>query len=174
MNNPNLLGQLAAATPVGSGVLLGGGVVIFGIIYLGVLGWALVMTLISMMADQIQDELDELKNSQGDKNDGEYLEAARKLNERLCLCNQRIRAGDKLLCCPLRLLGKLNLKGCHRKLKRMATRCGISEEPANLVNRSGQKPRLSFSLAGISGFFRRHSWSVHKSKDVATTPNDES
>ena len=71
----------------------------------------------------------------------------------------------------LGILGKTYLKGCHRKLKRVATWCGISEEPTNLVNRSGQKPRLSFFLAEIGSFFRRFSFGKHKSKNAAKPPN---
>lgn len=171
----NRVAELTWPTAVGSGALLGGVIVIFGIIYLGALGWALAMTLISMMADQIQDELDELKNSQGDKNDGEYLEAARKLNERLCLCNQRIRAGDELLCCPLRLLGKLNLKNGYRKLKAMALRRGVRQKRANLFWCGTQNPRFPVTLiSALGGFFRRHSRSNHKSINAAKPPNEKS
>jgi len=163
--------KTVGALAVGSSAVLGC-VIVVCLIIIGVLILAGIETLISMMADQIQDELNDLKQSQSNKNDSEYLEASRKLNERLRLFNQRIRACDELLCRPLCLFGKLNLKNGYRKLKAVALWCGVRQKRANLFGCGTQNPRFSVGLiSALGGFFRRHSRSNHKSKNAAKQPN---
>ena len=105
----NRVAELTWPTAVGSGALLGC-VIVMCLIIIGILVLAGVVTMLSMVADQIQHELDDLKQPQSNKNDSERLETVRKLNECLGLVNKYIRACDKLLCSPLRFICKLNVQ----------------------------------------------------------------
>jgi hypothetical protein len=75
-----------------------------------ILMWALMVTLLDMVADQAEKKLKNLKRCQNCENDGEYVKALSKFNKCLCLRDKVFRAGDVFLCCPFRIFGQSNIK----------------------------------------------------------------
>lgn len=148
MNNPNLLGQLAAATPVGSGDLLG--CWWFKLATIAAL-FCLVMALMGVLRDKLNDY----------KRRREYRDKYCKPNE------QQVGA--------LGTLSNANIKRDSRKLKSMGISGGVSKESTNLVSRGTQKPRFRLELImTFRNLFWCLSFRAHKSNDVAKQPNDKS
>ena len=174
MQTHDFSNPLTAILAVGSGVLLGG-VMVICLIMLGVLWICLAVTLLSMAADQAEKKLDDLKRSQNYQDDGEKSKMECELNERLRLCNETIRACDELLCRPLRIFGKLDVKRDSGTVE--SHQCGVGWFEVNkllkLACGRGKKELLNLVIISrrlkIGSFFR-----CHKSSDVAKPPNEKS
>ena len=133
------------------------------------------------MAEKTKDELDDLERTQTDKNESEYVKTVCEINERLSLCNKRVRACDELLCRPLRIFCKSNLKrsACEVEISGVPVSVEKVNKQLNISRRSDGNKILNIPILCIVntqkliGYVCRYFW-CHKSNGVAKQPNEKS